>query len=193
MSMSTGAKVGIGTAIFFFILVFVVGLIVVSSYIGAVNRGAAFEAQIKAEWNNNKQILAAYSTKVMEAVQVPGMQADAITKIVQAANQARYGQGGSKSSFQWIKEENPQIDQKTFDHLMTLIEVGRDDFKNQQTKILDICRSYETSRNSFWSGIWLRSAGYPKDPQLNTYCTVVTNSYSADSYTTGKAEALKLH
>lgn len=48
---------------------------------------------------------------------------------------------------------------------MVIVEAGRDEWKNLQTKILDQCVAYETLRNQFWSGLWLRLAGYPQNPR----------------------------
>lgn len=49
--------------------------------------------------------------------------------------QGRYGKDGSKAMFQWIKEQNPQIDAGVYKKLMTTVEAQRTGFDRMQSKI----------------------------------------------------------
>jgi len=49
--------------------------------------------------------------------------------------QGRYGKEGSKAMFQWIKEQNPQIDGALYAKLMTTVEAQRTGFDRQQSKV----------------------------------------------------------
>jgi hypothetical protein len=94
------------------IVVLVLGAmgIVASSYITYNNWGASMDAQLKAEWNNNQNILSAYTLKLKEAAKVPDKYQAALKDIVTATFQGRYGEDGSKATFQWIKENNLAFD-----------------------------------------------------------------------------------
>jgi uncharacterized protein YneF (UPF0154 family) len=142
-------------------LALIVGVVAVS-YISAYNFGNQMEKQLVATRDNNKNILAQYGQKVQEAAQVPGMMRDDVTKVVTAAIEGRYGPDGSKAVFQWIQEQNPSLDSKVYVQLQQIIEAGRNEFQQGQTRMIDIRRSYETSLGYFWQGMWLRIAGYPK-------------------------------
>lgn len=137
-------------------------LIVVSSYISAFNYGNLMENQLKAEWSNNQNILAQYQQKMLEAAQVPEMYKNDFKEVATAAIQGRYGEEGSKAVFQWLQEQNPNLDSRVYLKLQQLIEAGRDEFKIAQTKMIDIKRQYETALGYFWQGLWLKIAGYPK-------------------------------
>ena len=177
---------------FFFLLIFAIAGVCITSYVSANNTAAQYEANIKAQYNNAKQTLGGYSSKLREAGQIPQMQADDLVKVITGANSSRYGASGNGATFLMLKEQNPSLDQATYSRLMTIIESGSDDWKNLQTKILDKCASYETLRNQVWSGFWIRIAGYPKDVNLAVYCKPISSDYADSSYASGKSEAIKL-
>ena len=161
-----------------------------SSFINAYNLGNRLEKQIAATWKDNQNVLAQYSNKVAEAAQIPAMQRDDLAKVVVAALDARYGEQGSQAMFQWIQEQNPQIDSTVYVQLQRIIEAGRQDFANAQTKLIDQKRVYETALGNFWTGFMLSIAGYPK-VNLDEF-NIVLNSRTIDSFQSGVEEPLKI-
>lgn len=145
-----------------------------ASYVSANNYGAQIEAQLRAQYSNNQNILTSYYQKIKEAAQVPDMYAEDLKKVTTAAIQGRYGDKGSQATFQWLKEQNPQLDVKVYTKLQQIIEAGRDEFKNGQSKMLDVKRQYEAQQGFFWRGMWLRIAGYPKE-DMSKYVPVIVN------------------
>ena len=133
---------------------------------------------------DNENIYASYGQKIMELAQVPKIYAEDVERVTKSAIQARYGEEGSKATFQWLKEQNPQLDPTLYAKISNAIEAGRDEFKNAQTQMLDIKRSYETSLGNVWSGFWLSLAGYPKI-NLDDY-KIVSTDRSADAFRTKK-------
>lgn len=132
------------------------------SYISAYNYGNQMENQLKAAQADNRNILAQYGQKVMEVAQVPTMYADDVQRVTREAIEGRYGENGSQAAFQWLQEQNPQLDASLYKQIQQVIEAGRTNFENGQRRQIDIRRQYETALGSFWSGMWLRIAGYPK-------------------------------
>jgi len=170
------------------IAVLTVGLIILGgSYVSAVNYGARAEADIKAAYTNNQNILAQYSQKVREVAQVPGMYTEDFTKVTKAAIEGRYGADGSKAVFQWLKEQNPQLDSKVYIKVQQVVESGRDEFKTAQTRLIDEKRVYETAQNTFWRGMWLRIAGYPKI-DMDKY-NIITTAETEGIFAAGKETA----
>lgn len=168
-----------------------IALTLFGSYVSAVNYGATAEAGIKAAYTNNQNVLAQYSQKVQEVAQVPGMYTEDFTKVTRAAIEGRYGADGSKAVFQWLKEQNPQLDSKVYVKVQQVVESGRDEFKTAQTRLIDEKRVYETALNTFWRGMWLRIAGYPKI-NLDDY-KVITTAQTDATFAAGKeATPLKL-
>jgi uncharacterized protein (UPF0333 family) len=168
-----------------------IGLTLFGSYVSAVNYGATAEAGIKAAYTNNQNILAQYSQKVQEVAQVPAMYTEDFTKVTRAAIEGRYGADGSKAVFQWLKEQNPQLDSKVYIKVQQVVESGRDQFQTAQTRLIDEKRVYETALNTFWRGLWLRIAGYPKI-NMDDY-KVITTAQTDATFAAGKETApLKL-
>lgn len=171
-------------ALSFFAVIATVVVFAIMQYVSAANYGVQAENGIKAEWENNENILAGYSQKIREAAQIPTMQRDDLVKIFTGTLGARYGANGSQASMQWIKEQNPNLDQKTYIKLQQIIEAGRDEFKNAQTKLIDKKRQYENQLGFVWRGFWLKLAGYPKI-DLSKY-KIITNEYASEAFRTGK-------
>ena len=154
MSKMLGALIGAG-------LFGVVLMVLVGSYISSYNKGNRYENQIVATYENNENILAQYGQKVQEAAQIPGMQRDDMKEVVTSALSARYGEDGSKAMFQFIKEQNPNIDSKVYVQIQQIIEAGRTEFSVAQTMLVDQKRAFKTELGSFWTGMWMGFAGYP--------------------------------
>lgn len=178
------------------ILLSVLGIIAVLvaipavSYVSYYNEGARQDALLKAQYDQMQNVLAQYSLKVTEAAQVPQMYTNDLAKITKLAISGRYGPNGSQATWQWIKEHNPNIDPQMFIKIQEIIEGGRDNFQTSQTQFIDMKRAYQTELNSFWSGIWLRAAGYPKVP-LDSY-KLISSDHAAEAFKTGIDKGIKL-
>lgn len=146
----------------------------ISSYISAYNYGNSMENQLKAIQTDNKNKLAQYGQKVLEVAQVPEMYKSDLVTVTTAAIQGRYGANGSTATFQFIKEQNPNLDPGLYKQIQQVIEAGRNDFQAGQTRLIDIRRQYETALGTFWTGMWMRIAGYPK-VKLSDFDIVSTN------------------
>lgn len=147
------------------VILVVIGLIagvIASSYISAHNYGNTMERQLEAIKTDNRNIYAQYGQKVLEVAQVPDMYIADVVKVTTAALEGRYGPDGSKAVFQWIQEQNPNVDPSLYRAVQQVIEAGRSDFENGQRRLIDVRRQYETALGYFWQGLWLRIAGYPK-------------------------------
>ncbi len=133
-----------------------------SSYISANNYGADVESQLVASRDQNKNVLAQYQQKILEAVQVPEMYKNDFKEVISADVQGRYGAGGSQATFQWLKEHEIKFDSSLYNKLTEIIQGGRKDFEISQERMIDIRRGYEAQQGYFWRGMWLRVAGFPK-------------------------------
>lgn len=165
-------------------------MIVAGSYISAYNTGNRLEKVIVAQYDNNKNILSKYHTKIQEAVQVPEMYKNDFKEVVVGAMEGRYGEGGSKATFQWLKEHNIDFDSSLYTKIQQMIEAGRNEFGNEQTKLIDKKRIYETKLGNLWGGTWLRIAGYPKI-DLSKFNIVVAET-AQEIFNSGNDKALKL-
>lgn len=171
---------------------FVFGLLICgASYISAANYGAAAEQSLDAAWKNSQNVLSTYNTKIQTMVQVPAMYRDDFSKVIKDTMTGRYGDGGSKATFQFLKEANINFDSKLYVSLSQAIESGQNEFKNAQTTTIDQVRSYQTNLGFVWRGTWLKIAGYPKK-DLSVY-KVITDQRTDDIFSgKQKIDALKL-
>lgn len=155
--------------------ILLIGAAIFASYVAAANRGNAMEQGIKATYSNNQNVLASYAQKVAEVAQVPDMMRADLVTVARAAMEGRYGADGSKAVFQAIAEQNPVVSEKLYLQVQQVIVAGRDEFKTNQAVLIDKKRAYETALNTFWGGMLMRMAGYPKI-NLAEFKTVTTDA-----------------
>lgn len=175
----------------YFIGLVIIGLVFVAiPYISAANYGNSQEFALKAQYDDNQNVLATYTTKITEMAQVPAKYKSDLSDIVKQTFEGRYGSDGSKAMVQFIKENNMNLDPGMYKRLMDVMESGRNEFSNSQTRLIDMKRSYETSLGSVWQGYWLHMAGYPKI-DLNKYKPVI-NAHTDEAFTTKRDEGVKI-
>ena len=172
----------------------VIGFWLVSSYYSAYNYGADAETTIEAEYTNMESILAQYSLKVSEAVQVPSMKKNDLKEVMREAMTGRYGKDGSQATFQWIQENYPgQVSDTLYTEISQIIRAGRNKFENAQTKFIDTKRVYVATlkKDLFLSrGWWLKIAGYPKI-DLDEF-VIISSEHAQDAFKTKVDKGLKL-
>lgn len=171
----------------------IVGTLIVGAigaYVSNANYGNRAEKQIVAAWEKNENILGQYSLKIAEMAQVPDMQRDDLKEVYRAAMEGRYGDDGSKATFQWLQEQNPQLNAEVYTRLQQTMEAGRNEFRVAQTELIDLKRGYETNLGYVWKGFWLRLAGYPKI-DLNKY-QAITSEYAQEAFETGVDKGITL-
>lgn len=172
------------------VVIGLLALIIIPSYISAANYGNRTEVALRAKMEDNENIYAQGTQKVMEIAQVPAMYRDDLKTVITAAIQGRYGENGSQATFQWLKEQNPGLDASMYTKIQQVIESFRNEFKNAQTGMLDMRRSYETALGSVWQGMWLRIAGYPK-LDLSKF-TIVTTDKARQTFETKRDSGIQL-
>ena len=189
-SMS-GAISGALIAVLGFFALFLIGVVVLfSQYVSAANYGNRTEVALLAKIDNNQNIYANGTQKIIEIAQVPAMYVADVTKVTQAAISGRYGADGSKAVFQMLKEQNPQLDSKMYLKIQQVIEAFRNEFQENQTEMLDMRRSYETALGNFMQGFFLHLAGYPKTP-LSQFA-IVTTDKAAETFKTHRDTGVQL-
>jgi len=172
-------------------VVVIIGISLFSTYASAVAYGTQQEQRLQATWDNNRQILGTYTTKIAEMAQVPGMARNDLQKVIEAGMSSRYGADGSKATMQWIHENYPgSVDPTLYRNIQTAMDAGRTDFSQNQKELLDEKREYQTHLGYLVQGFWLRSAGFPK-VDLNKF-NVVTSTAAEQSFKTGVDDGVKL-
>ena len=171
------------------VLVVILGLagIAAMGWWNASVYASKIEPQLVAEYENNQNILAQGQQMVQEAAQVTGMLTEDQAKIIKDAVTGRYGADGAKATWLMLKEQNPQLDASLYKKVQQLIESYRIEFKNSQTKLIDIKRQYESYMQHPWTGLWARMAGLPH-VDLNKFKPIITDRVE-EVYAKGKEAA----
>lgn len=160
-------------------------------YVSAYNLGNRTENQLTAMLENNENIYANGTQKVIEIAQVPSMYAEQVSKVTREAIQGRYGQDGSKAVFQFLQEQNPQLDPAMFAKIQVVIEEFRNKFELAQRDMIDVKRMYNTQLGSLWTGFWLGVAGYPKVDMKKF--EIVTTERARQTFDTKRDQGINLN
>ena len=142
-------------------VVALIAAVVVGSYVTNANYGNRAERTLEATRADNMNIRSTHSLKIMELAQIPQMYKNDVIEIYTAAISTRYGEDGSQAMFQFLKEQNPNIDASIYKAVQQEITAGRNEFKVAQSRLLDQKRVYVTNLGYVWKGFWLEQAGYP--------------------------------
>lgn len=181
----TTRNVLIGLALFIGVIV-IAAMSIFGTYVSAHDSANAQEASLVAAKQNSESILAKHGQALAEAAQVPGMAKEDIVEIAKASIQGRFNPNGENAVFNAVREHNPMVDPKLYQTLQRMVESGRNDFQRSQEMMLDRRRAYETDLGSFWTGMFMRFAGYPK-LNLADYRPVSTDRASK-AFETGKED-----
>lgn len=160
-------------------------------YVSAYNLGNRTENQLTAMLENNENIYANGTQKVIEIAQVPSMYAEQVSKVTREAIQGRYGKDGSKAVFQFLQEQNPQLDPAMFAKIQVVIEEFRNKFELAQRDMIDVKRMYNTQLGSLWTGFWLGVAGYPKVDMKKF--EIVTTERARQTFDTKRDQGINLN
>jgi len=118
-------------------LIFVSGLIFTVMVISKRNAFVRIENNIHMAYEESKNVHSNYVLRIQEMAQVPKMATKQLSEIVKASNEGRYGNDGSKAVFQFLKEQNPNIDQSLYTNIQKEVTGGRLDFQSKITRVND--------------------------------------------------------
>jgi hypothetical protein len=165
-------------------------VVTVIFYFSCSNYGVQAEAGLEAVWTNSQNILGQYTLKVQEVASIPAMYKDDLKEVMAKELSSRYGTEGSKANMQWIKEHSVNFDSTLYTKIQQVIEAGRNEFQNAQTRLIDVKRVYVTALGTVPRSWFLSIAGFPK-VDLAKYKPVVAGD-TAEAFKTGVSAPIKM-
>jgi hypothetical protein len=130
---SVAAFAALGLFLFVFVASIIAGIMVISKR----NAFVRVENNIMTAYEESKNVHSNYVLRIQEMAQVPKMATKQLTEIIKASNEGRYGKDGSKAVFQFLKEQNPNIDQSLYTNIQKEVSGGRLDFQSKITRVID--------------------------------------------------------
>jgi len=141
------------------IIAAIVAIVLYGSFNGVYNRGVELEQQLNAQYLDNQNYLSTYISGFYEQVSVANTASDKLNQVLLDAVKGRYentsaGGGYTVNSpfFNAVVEAYPEASPtemvKLWGQVQEYVVQGREGYRNQQSKLLDMLRTYETWRNS---------------------------------------------
>lgn len=173
------------------IIVVLVAICGIGTVISYHNTAVRMETNIGKFDRESQNVLSNYTMKLKEKAQIPDMYKKDLGEIVDKTFKGRYGDGGSKAMFQFIKETMPNFDSSLYKDLMITMEAGRNDFRLSQSRKLDICQKYESMTLQFPASFifGITGKGYHNVEQK---CQIVVDSSTTDKFKSGVDQEIKL-
>lgn len=108
---------------------------------------------------------------ISQQVQLTEKYADDFKEVYKGMLQGRYGENGSQAMWQWIKEQNPQLDASMYKTVQNTIEAQREQFFMEQKKLISYDMNHKNLRETF-PGSWF--VGDRPDVEFNIITSAIT-------------------
>jgi len=125
------------------------------------NTAVALTNATEAQWSNNQNSYDAFWKKVKETAQVTDRYKDDFKQVLIGATELRFSKGGGANVLA-IAEDNPALSPAVYAGLQRVIEAGRDDFKRNQTDMLDKQRALKTHLQTVSGGFYGMFSSFPR-------------------------------
>lgn len=129
-------------------LVLVLLFMVFSMYMGYSNQEVALRQQTKAQQKNLEVVFDNTWKIIQQVAQVSDQYRDAFMKIYPKLMEGRYGARGKGTLLSFITESNPNFDTSLYQKVANAIEGQRNNFTNEQSRLIDLKREHDTLRQT---------------------------------------------
>ena len=121
-----------------------------------------------------------------QQAQVSEKYKDSFKEIYIGIMEGRYSKGDG-SLMKWIQESNPNFNDALYQKLMNNIEIQREGFFNEQSKLIDIKKQHDLLMKKFPSKLFIDDDIKPLDIKI------ITSTKTEDVYKTGKEDDVNLY
>ena len=159
-------------------VILVLGLIALLTSNSVTNTGNRKEAALNSQYLNNQNYLSHCITQIREVANVTQAQSDDFIKAMTDAVKGRYDGRSAQpgAMFSAITENYPDLKglNQAFERMYTVITGCRTDYKNVQSKLLDMLREYDSWRTG---SLTVRTFGGDR-PSNNLVARIGTTSHT---------------
>jgi hypothetical protein len=139
----------------------VTAITMVGGYIGTYTYAVETEEEIRAVYENNENVLGQFYQEVNESSQVVQQFTSDYRDVMTDIVQGRYGDDGIRGLATWINESGVELDPQLYTDLQQVITRGRNDFRDNQTRLIDLRRQYATHQRGFWNRMFYSMMAEP--------------------------------
>ena len=181
---------------------------------GIWNDGISYEKQLTAQYLDNQNYLSAYVSGFYEQVGIAQTSGDQLNEILLDTVKGRYDEGGfsiESPVFAAIVEAYPEAGvaqlMENWGRIQDYIASGREGYRSQQSKLLDMLRSYDTWRETgLIKRMIVRTMGFPSsllearlgdtvitgEGARNQMYRIVLTAQALEAYESGTMEPLQV-
>lgn len=194
------------------VVVLIMGISIFSKFDSTQRKGVNFETQLNAQYKSNQNELSAFISGFYETMGIAEVKSTALNTVLTSAVTGRYDEGSSAKPsdgqvFSAITEAYPDINDSlaAYDKVIDYVTAGREAYKQDQDKLLDMLRVYDSWRESGLIDSQIVSmAGFPSNrlkantatrifegrAALDQMYSIVLTSEAIEAYDTGVMDPL---
>ncbi|MDF2534013.1 MAG: hypothetical protein K0R18_170 [Bacillales bacterium] len=169
-----------------FVAFILITCIAAGTILSSRNTAVTLENKVKAQYASNQASYDGMWKTFVEMTQVTDLQAKQMKEVYTGLISGRYQD--PNLLFKMVKEDNPKLDTTVYTKIQQAIEAGRKGFTNDQKKVLDIVREYNTyiQHHFIMAAITGRT-------QLDENKYITTSDRTKDAFNSGKDGAVNLN
>lgn len=118
---------------------------------------------------------------IQQQAQLTDRYANDFKEVYKAMLEGRYGEDGSQAMFQWLQEQNPQLDASMYQTVQFTIEARQEEFFNEQKKLISYNREHVVLRKTFPGSLFV---GNRPDVEFN----IITSTRTQEVAQSGKED-----
>jgi hypothetical protein len=149
------------------------------------NTAVELEERIAMQYKANQNSYDNMWKKFVELTQVTELQAQQMKDVYTDLIAGRYQD--SNLLFKMVQENNPTLDTGTYTQLQRQIEAGRNTFKNDQDKLLDIIREYNAKVRR-----WFIMSAITGRTRIDENNYIITSERTEDAFNSKKDDVINL-
>lgn len=158
-----------------------VGLISVFMYVSYSNKEIRLSSLVSAQVDTRDANYDKAWKVIQQQAQLTDRYANDFKEVYKSMLEGRYGENGSQAMFQWLQEQNPQLDASMYQTVQVTIEAQREEFFNEQKKLISYNREHVVLRKEFPGSLFI---GNRPDVEFN----IITSTRTQEAAASGKED-----
>lgn len=166
-------------------LLVVLTIVWISMKVSYRNENVRLKNQIVAQQESNKANFDKMFKVIAQVAQVADQYKETFKDVYPQLIEGRYNNSKDGALMKWVTESNPNFDVTLYTKLANAIEANRQEFFNEQQKLIDYNREQHNLLNTWPASMFLESND-------TIHITIITSTNTKEVFTSGEENEIRL-